>query len=81
MSWILEIQPPEASALLKEAYKRLLGDEASAPSILAVSGVHPEGIEGHMALYKALMFGRSPLTRRQREMIAVAVSRANDCHY
>ncbi|MBI2944922.1 MAG: carboxymuconolactone decarboxylase family protein [Candidatus Wallbacteria bacterium] len=81
MSWITEIQPSEAPVRLKETYKRLLGDQASAPAILAVSGVHPEGMEGHMALYKALMFGGSPLTRRQREMIAVVVSQANDCHY
>jgi alkylhydroperoxidase family enzyme len=33
------------------------------------------------ALYGALMHGRSPLTRAQREMIAVVVSRTNGCHY
>lgn len=32
------------------------------------------------ALYGTLMHGGSPLTRAQREMLAVVVSRANDCH-
>ena len=33
-------------------------------------------------LYEELMFSpKSPLSRAQREMIAVAVSRANECHY
>jgi AhpD family alkylhydroperoxidase len=27
------------------------------------------------------MHGPSPLSRAQREMLAVVVSRANDCHY
>ncbi len=38
-------------------------------------------LAGHMALYRALMFGRSELTRIERETIAVAVSVANHCHY
>jgi uncharacterized peroxidase-related enzyme len=32
-------------------------------------------------LYQTVMFGPSPLTRAQREMLAVVVSRANDCEY
>ncbi len=34
-----------------------------------------------MGLYLAVMFGREGLSRRQRELLAVVVSRANDCHY
>ena len=34
-----------------------------------------------MSLYIALMFGESPLTRAQRELLAVVVSRSNDCRY
>jgi len=32
-------------------------------------------------LYKAIMFGPSELSRAERELLAVVVSRANDCHY
>jgi alkylhydroperoxidase family enzyme len=38
-------------------------------------------MRAHVALYRTIMFGRSPLTRAEREAIAVAVSAANDCHY
>jgi alkylhydroperoxidase family enzyme len=34
-----------------------------------------------MALYKAIMFGPSKLSRVERELLAVVVSRANSCHY
>jgi len=38
-------------------------------------------LEAHFDLYHAVMFRPSPLSRIHREMAAVAVSRANDCHY
>jgi alkylhydroperoxidase family enzyme len=34
-----------------------------------------------MALYAAIMFGPSELSRADRELLAVVVSVANDCHY
>jgi alkylhydroperoxidase family enzyme len=34
-----------------------------------------------MRLYGSIMFGPSPLSRAQREMIAVVTSTVNDCHY
>ncbi len=41
----------------------------------------PKSIVNHMDLYMTIMFGKSPLKRYQREMIAVVVSSANDCTY
>jgi uncharacterized peroxidase-related enzyme len=35
----------------------------------------------HVTLYAHLMRGKSPLSRSQREMIAVTVSAENDCFY
>jgi alkylhydroperoxidase family enzyme len=34
-----------------------------------------------MRLYSTIMFGDSPLSRTQREMIAVVTSQVNECHY
>ncbi|MEX2048322.1 MAG: carboxymuconolactone decarboxylase family protein [Gemmatimonadota bacterium] len=56
--------------------------EASAlPHILASHSLNPAALEAHQALYRTIMFGSSPLSRAEREAIAVAVSAANDCHY
>jgi alkylhydroperoxidase family enzyme len=50
-------------------------------NILRVHGVHPRAMRQHYDLYVELMRGPSPLSRAQREMLAVAVSAANKCHY
>jgi alkylhydroperoxidase family enzyme len=34
-----------------------------------------------MQLYPEIMFGASGLARQERELLAVVVSRENDCHY
>lgn len=49
--------------------------------ILRIHGVHPATMRQHYELYLELMRGPGPLSRPQREMIAVAVSAANHCHY
>ena len=49
--------------------------------ILAVQSLHPEGLAAHRAHYRAIMFGKSPLSRAEREAIAVVVSAVNDCFY
>ena len=38
-------------------------------------------MENHLGLYMTVMFGKSGLTRAEREAIAVVVSAANDCAY
>jgi alkylhydroperoxidase family enzyme len=50
-------------------------------NILRIHGVHPETIRLHYELYRELMHRAGPLTRIQREMIAVTVSAINGCHY
>jgi len=49
--------------------------------ILQVHSVHSRVMRQHLELYRELMHRSSPLTRRQREMIAVVVSSLNGCHY
>jgi len=49
--------------------------------ILRVHSVHSGIMKLHYDLYVELMHRVSPLSRVQREMIAVAVSHANGCHY
>jgi uncharacterized peroxidase-related enzyme len=50
-------------------------------NILRIHSHNPASADAHFALYKTLMFGRSGLSRIQREMIAVVVSQINQCHY
>ena len=50
-------------------------------NILRIHGVHSRTMRLHYDLYVEVMRGPSPLSRVQREMLAVAVSAANRCHY
>ena len=43
--------------------------------------VGPRQLQASMSLYQASMFGKSDLSRAEREMIATVVSRANHCFY
>ena len=50
-------------------------------NIIRIHGVHSRVIRLHYDLYRELMYGPGPLSRIQREMIAVTVSGLNACRY
>ena len=50
-------------------------------NILRIHGVHPRTMRQHYDLYLELMRRPGAIGRIDREMIAVAVSAANECHY
>jgi len=50
-------------------------------NILQVHSVHPAVMRRHYDLYVALMHAPGPLSRREREVLAVRVSGLNDCPY
>ena len=56
-------------------------ETATLANILSSHSLNPETLEAHVRLYRTIMYGESPLSRTEREAIAVAVSAANDCHY
>lgn len=75
--------PDESTAdeTVRAALDRHRSRRGGIDNILRVSGANPPSLDAHVALYRALMFGPSPLSRRQREMLALVVSAANRCHY
>lgn len=50
-------------------------------NIIRIHAVHSRTIRLHYDLYRELMYSKGPLSRIQREMIAVRVSAINQCHY
>lgn len=49
--------------------------------IIQVHSVHPEVMRQHLELHRQLMHRSGPLTRRERELLAVRVSGLNGCRY
>ncbi len=77
----IKIVPAEAAGpVLGPLYAKLAGPDGL-DEILAVHSLNPRSLDDHHRLYSHLMRGPSGLTRTQREMIAVAVSAANNCFY
>ena len=80
MAYIDYIEYENAEGELKEIYDGLIGSRGKLANIHKIQSLHPKSITAHMKLYMELMFAKSPLKRYQREMIAVVVSRNNNCN-
>lgn len=81
MSWITEILPQDAEGRLQEVYAELQARRGKVANILQVHSLRPDALTAHLDLYMNLLFAPGGLSRKQREMIAVVVSRANQCEY
>jgi len=71
----------EATGVTKREYDDATRRAGRIWNIVSIQSQLPEVMRDSMRLYGSIMFGPSPLTRGQREMIAVVTSRANECDY
>jgi uncharacterized peroxidase-related enzyme len=71
----------EADGTLRREYDDALARAGKVFNIVRSMSLRPRVLRASMALYREIMFGPSELSRAERELLAVVVSRANDCHY
>ena len=71
----------EATDELKKEYDAAIGRAGKVFNIVKAMSLRPAVLRRSMDLYREVMFGVSGLTRQERELLAVVVSRENDCHY
>jgi len=81
MAWIRVVEESEAEGELVESYRRHRDPSGQVDNILKIHSLNPRSLTTHFELYEHLMRGPSGLSRAERELIAVAVSRENNCHY
>jgi alkylhydroperoxidase family enzyme len=81
VAFIKTITADEAEGPVAEFYRRVGGSKADPANILKVQSISPATMETHYRFYRELMYAKSELSRAQRELIAVAVSAINECHY
>lgn len=81
MAWISETSVEEADDKLAEVYAALNKKRGKISNILKVHSLNPEAMQNHLDLYMTLMFGKSGLSRAEREAIGVVVSAGNECAY
>lgn len=81
-AWIETVDEAAASGPLQRAYRRAADQKSGkVDHIMKIHSLNPASLLDHQRLYSTLMYGESPLTRAQREMIGVVVSAINRCEY
>lgn len=81
MAYLRLIDVDEATGELRVEYDEAIGRAGKVFNIVKAMCLRPAVLRRSMDLYKEIMFGPSDLARAERELLAVVVSRANDCHY
>jgi alkylhydroperoxidase family enzyme len=81
MAYIQLTDADQASGLLKREFEGAFRRSGRIFNIIKVMSPNPETLQSSMRFYLQLMFGKSPLSRAQREMLATVVSGINHCVY
>ena len=76
-------EPPRASLPedIQEVFAKCEDKLGFIPNVLRVYAMDPPKFRAFRAMSNDLLLGESPLSKLEREMIAVAVSAVNRCHY
>lgn len=81
MAYIRQIDPAEATGLVKQHYDAGLKRAGKVFNILRIQSLTPEALEATMVFYTTVMHGKGPLRRWERELLATVVSKVNGCVY
>jgi len=82
MPYIKVIHPEVATGRLAKLYDKVSGPGGQVDNVLQIHSLRPHSLEGHMALYKAVLHHpRNKLPKWFLEAIGVLVSRLNECSY
>ena len=81
MPYIEQIPPEDATGRTKREYDSAMRRAGRIWNIVAIMSQNGSIMRDSMRMYAATMFAESPVSRIQREMIAVVTSQANECHY
>ncbi len=81
MPWIKQIPLEKATGLLKSEFNKALQRADRVWHIVHIMSLNPRILRDSIRFYSTAMMGESPLSRVQREMLAVVVSFENHCFY
>ena len=81
MAWIREVPREEATGSLRVELDAAVRRAGRVWNIVQAMSVNPAVLKASMRFYGAIMFGESPLTRFQRELLATVVSVELKCRY
>ena len=79
--YIQTTTPNNAQGKLADLYARYANPDGTVDAVLQAHSVSPDSLAAHAQLYVQAMHRPCPLSRIERELIGVEVSRINECHY
>ena len=81
MAYIETVSESNAEGRLAEHYRRFANSDGSVDNVLKVHSLNPAALLAHAQLYMQAIHAPSPVSRLEREVIAIWVSRLNGCGY
>jgi len=75
------VKTEDADGILKKEYEKGIRRSGKVSNILKIMSRSPAALRESMRMYLTIMYGKSDLSRAQREMLATVVSQVNQCHY
>ncbi len=81
MAYIETVSESNAEGRLAEHYRRFANSDGSVDNVLKVHSLNPAALLAHAEFYMQAMHAPSPVSRLEREVIAIWVSRLNGCGY
>jgi len=82
MAWIETIREDEWEGDLADLYPALVDrDHDRVDNIMQIHSLNPRALVAHNVLYSSAMAGTGTLRKVEREIIALVVSRLNQCDY
>ncbi len=81
MPHIHQIGHEESTGALRREFDKAMKRAGRIWNIVAIMSQNPEALRDSIRFYSTIMFGESPLSRVQREMLAVVTSQVNECVY
>ncbi len=81
MPWIDQTPVDAAADLLKHEFDTAIRRAGRVWNVVHIMSLNPRVLKASMDHYRAIMFGASPLSRVQRELLATVVSAELECRY
>jgi uncharacterized peroxidase-related enzyme len=81
MAWIMTVSEDKATGDLKRAYEAVSRARGKVSNIMRAQSLNPSAMRAFLELYTTLVFGKSGLTRSERETVATIISAHNHCDY
>jgi len=81
LPWISQVSVDAATGELREEFDKALKRSGRVWNIVHIMSLNPRALKASIQLYQAVLFAPSPLSRVQRELLAVVVSVELACHY